>query len=643
MSCLATLLDNEILGGILRFLPSCGVAQPLAKFISGYPATQALASVYFTTFVLCANEINRSGCGSLRWNLTETNSTPWLDPDANLHFGVLALQSGLLDPAQFADACSAWATRKETSLADLLVQRQWLTEDDRLDLNRMLERKLERQARRQTEHPAAPAPATSPAPSTRVPAAADDTMVLAMAELAPVTGTQFVQKRLHAAGGMGQIWQAHELNLDRDVAIKTLRAEYLDSPQSRERFLQEARIMGQLSHAGIPPVHVLGQDDGSPYYVMKFISGRTLFEAIAEYHEQTDPLVLRDLLRHFGRVCQTIAFAHSRGVLHRDLKPANIMLGSFGETFVVDWGLAKQLTPGLTPSASDSGLTQMGQLLGTPAYIPPEQLTGSPASAATDIYALGAMLYEILSGRPPFIGNSVLDIVMQSSQGKICPPSQIRGDSVPPGLEAIALKAMSFRPENRHASAAELAHVVEDWLAEELVRSEAALRESEARFRALLESTAEGIYWADMDGKCVFCNPACARMLGYDDPAALLGLHMHNLMHHHRPDGSEYPVEQCRIYQAFRDGLGTHVVDEVYWRADGTPFPVEYWSYPVLRDGQLVGCVVSFMDITKRIKREQELIRAGQLAEEACAAARVELETLQGRLGGSIEAPTFPA
>jgi two-component system, sensor histidine kinase and response regulator len=117
----------------------------------------------------------------------------------------------------------------------------------------------------------------------------------------------------------------------------------------------------------------------------------------------------------------------------------------------------------------------------------------------------------------------------------------------------------------------------------------------------------------------------------------LMGRHMHRLMHHHRLDGTAYPVEECRIYQAFRDGRGTHVTDEVYWRADGTPFPVEYWSYPVLRDGQLVGCVVSFLDITERINRENELMLAKQTAEQLSQSAHADLEKLQSQIRGSLD------
>jgi PAS domain S-box-containing protein len=372
--------------------------------------------------------------------------------------------------------------------------------------------------------------------------------------------------------------------------------------------------MAQLSHPGIVPIHFLGEDEqATPYYAMEFVHGRTLEDVIGAYHRQRNPVAFRDLLGHFADVCQTIAFAHSRQVIHRDLKPRNIIIGDFGQTYVLDWGLAKYLDQPATQD-SNQALTQAGQLLGTPAYIPPEQLAGCPPGPLTDIYALGAILYEILTGRPPYQGETVLEVLKQVSKGEILPPSQLHG-GIPRGLEEICLKATAAEPAQRYQTAAALSRVMQDWLADELVRSEAALRESEAQIRLLLESTALAIYGADLNGNCIFCNPACARVLGFQEPRELLGRHMHRLMHHHRADGTDYPVEDCRIYQAFLDGNGTHVTDEVYWRADGTPFPVEYWSYPVRRDGQLVGCVVSFMDITERIERERALILATQTAE----------------------------
>ena len=311
--------------------------------------------------------------------MADSKPTKPVVADQNLLFGVLALQAGFLDATQFADACSAWATRIDSVLADLLVERGWLTEDDRAEVDRLLDRKV----RKQTGQPATQRP--SPRPLTAGPIGLDiagatprSTTPLQTTQpyLDALPKSRYERKSLHATGGMGKIWRAYDASLDREIAIKELRPEMADDHQIRERFLREARITGQLAHPGIVPIHLLGHDERhTPYYIMKFVHGGTLDQAISAYHQQPEPLTFRDLLRRFGSVCQTIAFAHSRGVIHRDLKPSNIMYGDFGETLVLDWGLAKQLkptdqtTPVPTPTPADPGLTQVGQILGTPGYL----------------------------------------------------------------------------------------------------------------------------------------------------------------------------------------------------------------------------------------------------------------------------------
>ena len=133
----------------------------------------------------------------------------------------------------------------------------------------------------------------------------------------------------------------------------------------------------------------------------------------------------------------------------------------------------------------------------------------------------------------------------------------------------------------------------------------------------MLDSTAEAIYGIDLQGNCTFANPACLRMLGYADSQAVIGRNMHDLFHHMRADGSPYPASECPIHQSFRNGEGIHVDDEVLWRADGTSFPAEYWSHPVIDDGKVVGSVVAFLDITQRKRAEEELVKAKELAEAA--------------------------
>ncbi len=239
------------------------------------------------------------------------------------------------------------------------------------------------------------APITS-APATSMPTAAG--------------GTRFRILRPHARGGLGEVFVARDEELNRDVALKEIRDEHADNSDSRGRFLLEAEITGGLEHPGIVPVYGLGQyPDGRPYYAMRFIQGDSLKEAIAAFHSPPNAnvsdsertLQLRKLLGRFVDVCQAVSYAHSRGVLHRDLKPGNIMLGKYGETLVVDWGLAKvQGTDETTAAQPDQLLqptsgdgvtpTMAGSALGTPAYMPPEQAAGKldQLGPASDVYSL---------------------------------------------------------------------------------------------------------------------------------------------------------------------------------------------------------------------------------------------------------------
>ena len=148
----------------------------------------------------------------------------------------------------------------------------------------------------------------------------------------------------------------------------------------------------------------------------------------------------------------------------------------------------------------------------------------------------------------------------------------------------------------------------------ERLEVEEELRQTEERVRSLLDSTGEGIYGVDLAGNCTFANPACVRLLGFDQPPDLIDRHMHKLVHHTRANGNAYPVEECQIYKAFWEREGTHVEDEVMWRRDGSSFPAEYWSYPVLRDGELAGCVVTFVDISDRLQAELELRQTEKMA-----------------------------
>jgi tRNA A-37 threonylcarbamoyl transferase component Bud32 len=275
--------------------------------------------------------------------------------DRNLLFGVLALQAGLIDGRQFIEACTLWMTRKHVPLVDLLIERGWLVPADRAHVEYL----VERTARKHGDS-AGPGLAAIPEAIQRSLAALGDADIQqSLADLPPsgcsplaVTvdhdpgpHVRYELTRLHATGGIGRVWLARDCALGRDVALKELRPERADRGPARARFLREARITGQLEHPGVVPVYELGRHPGSqqPFYTMRFVRGRTLSEAAHDYHRkraagQAESLDLLALLDAFVAVCNTVAYAHARGVLHRDLKPQNVVLGDFGEVIVLDWG-----------------------------------------------------------------------------------------------------------------------------------------------------------------------------------------------------------------------------------------------------------------------------------------------------------------
>lgn len=409
-----------------------------------------------------------------------------MDENSSFVFGLLAVQLKGLEPRQLIRACGGFPPESVSSLGSSLVERGLLDESDRCLLERLTEEII---AAHDGDSSAALVfwggrqQISALFGSSLTPSALNEAVTLPLSglPLAPdeldivseETPDRYTQITQYARGGMGRIFVVHDKLMARNVALKELLAPPEDGAQSPSqprvglvgRFLQEARLTGQLEHPAIVPVYELGRRiNGAFYYTMKLVRGKTLLEAL---HARTQLVERLELLPHFLDLCQAIAYAHSRRIIHRDIKPANVMIGEFGETVVLDWGLAKAYgSPDVhaeeilqaSASGQSASRTAYGKALGTPHYMPPEQAEGriDAVDERSDVYSLGAVLYEILTGRPPFEGNTTQETIDRLLSEDLALVGTVE-PAAPPELAGICQKALRKDPAQRYSSARELA------------------------------------------------------------------------------------------------------------------------------------------------------------------------------------------
>ena len=367
-------------------------------------------------------------------------------------------------------------------------------------------------------------------------------------ELSPVADgalpARYAEVGKIGVGGMGEVIRVRDRDLGRTCAFKSIRVDFATKPNVIARFVEEAQIGAQLQHPNIPPVYDAGRlPDGRPWFTMKEVRGRSFTEVIREAHggEVTDS-VLRRLCEVLAKVCDAVGYAHGRGVVHRDLKPDNVMIGTHGEVYVLDWGLAKlvghpdraleegDLEPEVVTarSSDDAQKTRVGGVMGTAAYMPPEQARGEvdKLDSRSDAYALGAMLYELLSGRPPYEGRDARAVLRQVLAGPPEPPGRAAGPGaggtftfgieamevelgggettdpvLPEELVSLCMRCLSRLPAERPADGAAVGAELRLWLdganrraraLEVVAQADAVVDESAALMARAAELRAEG-------------------------------------------------------------------------------------------------------------------------------------------------------
>lgn len=426
--------------------------------------------------------------------------------------GMLILQQGLLDREQLAAAFSDPKRCPETDLCAVLQLRQLITEQQANGIRQSLGiPTLPRSHVSPSYSPlAAPAPSTTarssvpgshpsgpPRPSTQVRSSSNDLADASLEQsqsshlkrqsadlyrqlfeldpyFSPHADTVLTKLDKLGEGGMGVVYRARDQKLDRQAALKVIQPGRAGR-KAVQRFLRESKITAALDHPSIPPVYEAGTNSqGEHYLLMRMIHGQTLDDRIKLYQESRDPRELQSLVEMLIKVGEAMAYAHSRRIIHRDLKPANIMVGEFGEVMVMDWGLAVNLSQkeeSTLDSNDDSdiapvnpkALTRAGASLGTVGFMAPEQAAGDPVDGRADIFALGAILTVILTGRSPVHGDSAAAAIVATMDNRIASPRDL-ASGLPPELCSIAERALAFRREDRYAFANEMVDDLKSYL-----------------------------------------------------------------------------------------------------------------------------------------------------------------------------------
>lgn len=454
-----------------------------------------------------ADEANKLGAAAATDN-DRYDTTRLYEPETcvsrqeeDVALAAVLLESGIVNERDIQAAVSDWSIHGSVSLAEHLAKRGLLTTAQIESLKQRATGRVDR-ARQ------------SIAGGSQVPAAGQSMLLATLERLdgsgrvakllgvtvaarhgehdARVMEGRYELIRKLGQGGLGRVWLARDVNLNRHVALKEISHPTGVSEAMIERFRHEAEITGRLDHPSIVPIYQLGKDEasGRMFYAMRFLGRTTLQDSINEYHERRlegneDPMLLRHLLSAFVNVCHAIGHAHSRKVIHRDLKPENVVIDSFGQVIVIDWGLAKIIDETSVESLMDSvsigsgDRTNEGQVLGTPLYMAPEQAAGrlDELDPRTDIYGLGAILFAIVTGAAPHektqkasvdSGVGARGMISVIASGEV-PAARDANPDADAALDAICRKAMARRRYARYQRATDLAEDVQRWMAGEPV------------------------------------------------------------------------------------------------------------------------------------------------------------------------------